>query len=188
MGKTAAEKAAEANRAKVDKVAKAAAKEAAKAAGAASRAHKGTLEQFQDHIGKSQKFVARAVLSLRTWNLQSDLTAPLQISLGNASTAAKEIEPRLMDLKKEFEALAAAGFVPSAAPRGPKFAVGEIVKVDDEWVSKYTKSGIYKAEELMMLEIVTIGDKEVLTKTAGGREVLIRASAHLETIGATAEV
>jgi hypothetical protein len=142
-----------------------------------TRAHRSILEQFDDNVEKNQKFTARLGASIRSWATEDPRVSEI---FGNLQALLKEIEPRVSELKGELFKLGQSGFVPTSASRAPKFAVGETVSVDSEWVEKYTKSGIYKPEELMTLEIVTVGDKEVLCKTAKGREILIRAIGHLE--------
>ncbi len=175
---------------KADKAAAAEAKKAAGAAARAPRVQKTVLGQFKENVEKAQKFMNRAGASFKAWStLEGVLAAagggsPEQdirtMNLTSAMISASEISPRLLDMKEAILALEKCGFVPGTAPRGPKFAVGEIVRIDDEWMPKYTKSGFYKAEELSALTIVAIGEKEVLTKTASGREVTVRAMAHLE--------
>lgn len=175
------------------KKADAAAAKAAKAAAggtSAPRNHKTVLGQFEDNVARAQKFFNRAQASFRAWLSVHSATAPtdldVEAAIGAALTSAlgasAEISPRLVDLKEALAVLVAKGFKPGTAPRGPKFAVGEIVRLDDEWMPKYAKSGFYKAEELSKLTIVAIGEKEVLTKTAAGREITIRAMAHLEAV------
>lgn len=141
------------------------------------------LVLYLDKIKGGSTDILRVTTSLEPWSRQTSNTPEMNDKFDELISLGKEISPRMTEFATAFGALVELGFVPEAATstRGPKFAPGTKVKVEaGDWMTYYTKSGLYTAEELSDLTVVKLGVKEILCKTTGGREILIRTAGHLE--------
>jgi hypothetical protein len=160
-------------------------------AAAAAATNKKVIERrpvlvlYGSKISDAKTEVARISTSLESWVRQTDIKPETTTKLTELIALAKEISPRLDEFHTSFASLAALGFVPETVQvRAPKFGPGVKVRVEaGDWMTHYTKSGIYTAAELSDLTVVKVtATRELLCKTAGGREVVIRTAGHLETL------
>lgn len=147
------------------------------------------LVLYMAKIKEAKTEVVRIATSLEAWSRQEKSTPEQKTKLSDLLSLTKELTPRFDEFEINFSALAETGFVPSTIQvRAPKFSVGDAVRVEaGDWMTHYTKSGIYTEDELSNLVVVKVGGKEILCKTAGGREVLIRTAGHLEPLSSEAE-
>jgi hypothetical protein len=147
------------------------------------------LVLYAAKIKEAKTEVVRIATSLEAWTRQDKISEAQGTKLGELLSLTKELSPRFDEFEANFAALAALGFVPSTIQvRSPKFSTGDAVRVEaGDWMTHYTKSGIYTEGELSNLAVVKVGVKEILCRTAGGREVLIRTAGHLEPLSPSTE-
>lgn len=180
---------------KADKAAEKAKKEADKKAAAATSTKKAPVRRPAMELHSAKIADARAEMAVLTtaldaWAKQEGNTPEMTTATGELLSLAKEISPRLDEFSTTFATLAGLGFIPSTvAARAPKFMPGSNVKVEaGDWMTHYTKSGLYTSEELSNLTVVKVADtRELLCRTAGGREIVIRTAGHLEPVKGTGE-
>lgn len=170
---------------KADKAAEKAKKEADKKAAGTKKAvvRRPAMELHASKIADARAEMAVLTTSLDAWTRQEGNTPAMTTTAGELLSLAKEIAPRLDEFATAFTALSGLGFVPVAVQsRAPKFMPGSKVAVEaGDWMNHYTKSGLYTKEELSNLTVVKVADtRELLCRTAEGREVVIRTAGHLE--------
>lgn len=162
-------------------VEKAASTSAASAAPATPRVHKEILDQFLDNAAKAKKFIARAHRSTLVWTSDTSVAEDLRSDLKSMKQVLEEVGPRLDDILISIAGLKTKGFKPATAPRGPRFSIGQKVRVDSEWMESHLESGFYTKEELLDMTIVKIAEKKVLVETIGGNRIAFQMG-HLEPV------